>query len=73
MAAARKKQQRERPKYSCRDCIHSYDWHEKNWRGKLFMCRCPHYKEGKFSKLLDDPQCNVFELRNNGTVGQMGE
>ena len=40
---------------------------------ELFMCRCPHYKEGKFSKFLDDPQCNVFELRNNGTVGQMGE
>lgn len=64
--------QPEKPKHACRECRHSFDWHEKNWRGELFMCRCPHHKGGKFSKFLDDPQCKMFELRDNDPKGQMG-
>nr|DAO06563.1 MAG TPA: zinc-ribbon domain protein [Caudoviricetes sp.] len=54
------------PQYRCRDCQHSYDWHEKNWRGELFMCRCKHHHDGKFTKFLKDPQCEHFTLRKNG-------
>ena len=53
-------------KYSCRDCKHSFDWHEKNWQGELFMCRCKHHHDGKFTKFLKDPQCEHFTLRENG-------
>lgn len=54
------------PKYKCKDCKHSYDWHEKNWQGELFMCRCPYYTGGKYCKFLKDPQCEHFELRHDG-------
>lgn len=65
---ARRKQHRETAQYACRHCRHSYDWHEKNWQGEPFLCRCPYYKAGKFSKFLDDPQCNLFELNGNGSA-----
>lgn len=49
--------------YSCRDCNHSYDWHEIAFdTGKPFMCRCPHYEGGRFTKFLKDNQCEYFEL-----------
>lgn len=53
-------------KYKCKDCKHSYDWHEKNWQGELFMCRCPYHTDGKYIKFLKDPQCERFELRRDG-------
>lgn len=58
--AARKRTNEEKPKYQCRNCKNSYNWHEKNWEGNFFMCYCKHYKEGKFSKFLSDPQCGHF-------------
>ncbi len=70
---ARQKQPQVAPQHTCREGRHCDDWHEKNWQGELFMCRCPHYKEGKFSKFLDDPQCEKFELKNNGSTEQMGQ
>lgn len=60
MSVAKKKAQTA-TQYHCRECQHSYDWHEKNWQGELFMCRC---KFGKWSKFLSDKQCDKFELRN---------
>lgn len=61
---AKRLQQRDKPAYTCRECRNSYDWHDKNWLGEPFLCRCKFYKEGKFSLFLSDPQCNNFELRN---------
>lgn len=55
-----------KPEYTCRQCQHSYDWHEKDWKGELFMCRCKHdekSKFGKFCKFLSDPQCANFVKR----------
>lgn len=71
MAISRRRQppkKTEQPKFQCRDCWHSYDWHEKNWKGELFMCRCPYHNEGKYCKFLSDPQCEHFIKRevNNG-------
>lgn len=60
---------KEQPKYKCRDCGHSYDWHEKNYKGEPFLCRCPFYKGGKFCRFLSDPQCGNFikrEVKTNG-------
>lgn len=46
--------------YHCRDCKHSYDWHDKNLQGEFFMCRCPFHK---WSKFLNRDVCNKFELK----------
>lgn len=56
----------EKPQYTCRECANSYDWHERGWDGKPFLCRCPFYKAGKFSLFLTDKACDDhFKLRNN--------
>lgn len=47
----------------CRDCTESYDWHEPDYYGKPFLCRCQHYKAGKFSKFLRDRACELFAPR----------
>lgn len=67
--ATRKLLRKERLRYTCGDCAHSYDRHEKNWRGELFMCRCPYYKDGKFSKFLNDLQCEHFLKREDADNG----
>ena len=62
--ARRVAKQGEKPKYRCRDCVHSYDWHEIAYdTGQPFMCRCPYYTEGKYCKFLNDPQCPKFVLK----------
>lgn len=56
----------ETPQYHCRDCAHSYDWHNKAHDGHLIFCRCPHdakSKHGKFCKFLSDSQCDQFVKR----------
>lgn len=54
--------------YTCRDCANSYDFHERGWDGKPFLCRCPFYKDGKFSMFLTDKACkDHFILRIHGT------
>ena len=59
----RKITKKEQPKYHCRDCKFSYDWHEKGYDGKPFLCKCPFYKEGKWYKFLKDKECANFKLR----------
>lgn len=66
---ARRKQYKAEARHACRDCKHSYDWHEKNWRGELFMCRC---RIRPYSRFLDDPECEKFELKNDGEAEQVG-
>ncbi len=57
--------QREKPKYECRHCVHSYDWHSKALDGHLILCRCPYKQQGgKFCIFLRDPACEEhFKLR----------
>ncbi len=65
MAKRQKFKEVERPKYRCRDCKHSYDWHSKAHDGHLILCRCPFkQKGGKYCIFLSDYQCEQFELRN---------
>lgn len=55
------RQKPEAPKYRCRDCAHSYDWHNKALDGHLILCRCPYDAKsqyGKFCKFLSDFQCS---------------
>lgn len=45
-------------KHCCRDCAHSFDYHEPR---VPFLCRCP-FKQ--WSQFLDTPQfCNNFKTR----------
>lgn len=64
--ASMRRHQKEKPKYQCRHCQHSYDWHEKNWQGELFMCRC---KFSEWSKFLSTPQCERFLKREDADNG----
>ena len=53
--ATRKIQKVEKQELYCRDCELAYDYHEKNVKGELFMCRCPFHK---FVRFLNHDTCN---------------
>lgn len=67
------RKQAEQPKFRCRDCANSYDWHSKALDGHLILCRCKLDKKtefGRWCKFLSDPQCEHFKQRtDNGTIG----
>ena len=66
MAKRRTTQEVGVPRYRCRDCKHSYDWHDKAHDGRLILCRCKLDERtmfGKWCKFLSDPQCAKFKLR----------
>lgn len=50
-------------KYTCRDCHHSFDHHNKSNMGGFIMCRCP-FKE--HVQLLSSKQCQDFKLQKDG-------
>lgn len=64
-ATRRNERVQQRPKYQCRHCAHSYDWHSKAVDGHLILCRCPYKQQGgKFCIFLKDPACTEhFKLR----------
>ena len=51
----------------CRECQHSYDWHNSSiHNGALILCRCKYDERsgyGKFCKFLYDPACERFMAR----------
>lgn len=64
--AKRVKTVAEKPRYQCKDCKHSYDWHSKALDGHMILCRCKEDKKtehGRWCKFLSDPQCEHFKLR----------
>ena len=48
------------PKYTCRECVHSYDWHGVNYKGEVFMCLC---RISGYARLLSSKQCENFKLK----------
>lgn len=60
------------PKRYCRECAHSYDWHNRSFNdGHLILCRCPLDKKtqhGKYCKFLSDPECDQFKPRPSTTT-----
>lgn len=72
-ATRTKKAAEEKPRYKCRDCIHSYDWSGRAYDGSLMLCRCRHDKKsqcGRFCKFLSDPQCEHFVKREGADHGK---
>ena len=56
----------EQPKYRCRDCRHSYDWHSKALDGHLILCRCKYKQDGgRYCIFLSDLQCEHFIKRKD--------
>ena len=69
-----KKKQEEKPKRFCRECGHSYDWHDKAWDGHLILCRCPFKQQGgKFCIFLSDEACENFIERKEGEQDNGGQ
>lgn len=52
-----------RPKYTCRDCAHSFNYHEKDIYGNFFMCKC---KFHEWSKFLNHSYCENFDKKKDG-------
>lgn len=46
--------------YHCRDCRHSTDYHERDYQGEFFLCKCKYHP---FSKFLNRDCCEHFELK----------
>lgn len=46
--------------YHCRDCSHAYDYHEVDYKGDFFLCKCPFFQ---FSKFLNRDYCERFKLK----------
>lgn len=44
----------------CRDCKYSYGYHEKNYKGEFFLCKCPFFK---FSRFLNRDYCDEFKRK----------
>ena len=38
-------------KHYCRECVHARDFHEKNWKGELFLCKCDYQRRSMFLNL----------------------
>lgn len=60
-----KKKVIEKTQYHCRDCAHSYDWHEIGANGKPFMCRCPH-SMASIAVSCQTHNANTSKCVNNG-------
>lgn len=64
----------ERPQGTCRECQHSYDWHNRSfYDGHLILCRCEFdvkSQHGKFCKFLSDPACSNFLKRKDTEDGE---
>lgn len=58
--AVKKSKTQEKPKETCKDCRHSYDWHCVGADGQMIFCRCPHQQWCKF---LKHDYCSNFKPR----------
>ena len=54
------KNTKERHNYFCRDCQYATDYHEKNYKGEFFLCKCKFQKRSMF---LNKDYCNNFKRR----------
>lgn len=49
-----------KPQYTCKDCKHSTDWHEKGADGSMIFCRCQFHQ---YCKFLNHDYCEHFLKR----------
>lgn len=53
---------KEEIKHYCRECAHARDFHEKNWKGEWFLCKCKFQHRSMFVNL---ECCANFKKRSN--------
>lgn len=46
----KKKSDKDEELILCRDCVHSYDYHELDYKHEPFLCKCPFFKWSRFLK-----------------------
>lgn len=46
--------------YTCKDCQFAKDFHEKNYKGEFFLCKCIHFH---YSRFLNRDYCDHFKLK----------
>lgn len=51
------KKLQQKPTYACKDCRNARDFHEKNYNGEFFMCKCDYKKRSMF---LNRDYCDKF-------------
>ena len=54
------KKTKEIPIFHCRDCQHATDYHEKNYKGEFFLCKCKFQKRSMF---LNKDYCERFKRK----------
>lgn len=55
------RKKKERPTHFCRDCMYATDFHEKDYKGDFFLCKCKFFK---YSKFLNRDYCENFSMKN---------
>lgn len=50
----------QKPTYTCKDCRNARDFHEKNYKGEFFMCKCDYQKRSMF---LNRDYCDNFKKK----------
>lgn len=55
-----KKNRNEEIDGTCIDCVHSFDYHELNYKKEPFLCKCPFFTWDRF---LNKDNCNNFKKR----------
>lgn len=57
---SKKTVKKEEIRHYCRECKHSYDYHELDYKGEPFLCKCPFFQ---YSKFLNRDCCSKFEKK----------
>lgn len=47
--------------YHCRDCKYATDFHERDYKGEFFLCRCKFFQ---YSKFLNRDWCSNFKHKD---------
>ena len=50
----------QKPNYTCKDCAHSTDWHNRGADGTMILCSC---KFHKWCRFLNRDYCDHFTHR----------
>lgn len=56
----KKTAKKETIRHYCRECKYSFDYHELDYKGEPFMCKC---QFEKYSKFLNHDCCDKFQMK----------
>ena len=50
-------------KNKCKDCVYARDFHERNYKGEYFLCKCDFQSRSMFVNIEG---CDKFKRSNEG-------